>query len=79
MVNGEVNYDPLNPVSKNLPFCVNHTMEQTRLRVLLHQRNRGFSIMGKNIAPEGISTNEYDDGFQGTDQGELGINITCLW
>ena len=60
-VNGKVNYDTLSRV--NTFAHVNHTMEQTRLGVLLCINGVGIlnSWIKRNIAPEGINYNELND------------------
>jgi xylulokinase len=74
-VNGEVNYDPQSRV--NTFAHVNHTIEQTRLGVLLCINGTGIlnSWVKKNIAPEGISYNEMNVLASKAPVGSSGISI----
>ena len=60
-VNGNVNYDPLSRI--NTFAHVNHTLEQTRLGVLLCINGTGIlnSWIKRNVAPEGISYAQMND------------------
>ncbi len=60
-VNGKVNYDTLSRV--NTFAHVNHSVERTRLGVLLCINGVGIlnSWIKRNVAPEGISYNELND------------------
>lgn len=74
-VNGEVNYDPQSRV--NTFAHVNHTIDQTRLGVLLCINGTGIlnSWVKRNIAPEGISYNEMNTLASKAPIGSSGISI----
>ena len=74
-VNGEVNYDPQSRV--NTFAHVNHTIDQTRLGVLLCINGTGIlnSWVKRNIAPEGISYNEMNVLASKAPIGSAGISI----
>lgn len=77
-VNGEVNYDPQSRV--NTFAHVNHTIDQTRLGVLLCINGTGIlnSWVKRNIAPEGISYNEMNVLASKAPIGSAGISILPL-
>ena len=72
---GEVNYDPKSRV--NTFAHVNHTMEQTRLGVLLCINGTGIlnSWVKRNVAPEGISYKDMDALANQSPVGSKGLSI----
>ena len=74
-VNGEISYDPQSRV--NTFAHVNHTIDQTRLGVLLCINGTGIlnSWVKRNIAPEGISYNEMNVLASKAPIGSAGISI----
>lgn len=74
-VNGSVNYDPKSRV--NTFAHVNHTVDKTRLGVLLCINGTGIlnSWVKRNIAPEGISYNEMNILASKAPIGSDGVSI----
>lgn len=74
-VNGKVNYDTLSRV--NTFAHVNHSVEQTRLGVLLCINGVGIlnSWIKKNVAPEGINYFELNDLAASVPIGSEGLSI----
>lgn len=74
-VNGEVNYDPKSRV--NTFAHVNHTVEQTRLGVLLCINGTGIlnSWVKRNVAPEGISYDGMNELAAQVPIGSGGVSI----
>jgi xylulokinase len=72
---GQVNYDPLSRV--NTFAHVNHTVEQTRLGVLLCINGTGIlnSWMKRNVVPEGFSYNDMNTLASQSPIGSKGISI----
>ena len=72
---GQVNYDPKSRV--NTFAHVNHTVEQTRLGVLLCINGTGIlnSWIKKNVAPEGISYSDMNTLASQSPIGSKGISI----
>lgn len=74
-VNGEVNYDPKSRV--NTFAHVNHTVDQTRLGVLLCINGTGIlnSWIKRNVAPEGISYSDMNVLAAQAPIGSAGVSI----
>lgn len=74
-VNGEVNYDPKSRV--NTFAHVNHTVNQTRLGVLLCINGTGIlnSWVKRVVSPSGISYNDMNDLASQTPIGSGGVSI----
>lgn len=74
-VNGQVNYDPQSRV--NTFAHVNHTLDTTRLGILLCVNGTGIlnSWMKKNVAPENLSYKEIDQLADTIAIGSGGVSI----